>query len=115
MPCLSTLYANLPGLRASESTPATLPTSISTSIAKPDIVLTSEDSITMFELIIVTNSQEAMQMVKERKSKKPNYMSLIFDLEERGLKVTYLTLEIGSFGHYFNSQRLLIVFQTHFT
>jgi hypothetical protein len=30
-----------------------------------------------------------------------SYLSLITDLEDRDLKVTYVTLEIGSFGHYF--------------
>ena len=38
-PCVK-LYADLPGLRASESPLATLPTDLSTSTARPDIVTT---------------------------------------------------------------------------
>ena len=38
--------------------------------------------------------------LRERKSTKSNYMSLVSDLEERCLKVSYRTLEIGSLGHH---------------
>ena len=41
-----------------------------------------------------------MVNAKERKNNKVNYVSLIGDLEERGLMVNYRTLEIGSLGHY---------------
>ena len=98
-PCAK-LYADLPGLRASESPPATLPADLSTSTARPDIVLVSEESVTMLELTIPSNSKEAITKAKERKTNKPNYSSLIGDLEERRLSVTYRTLEIGSLGHY---------------
>ena len=50
-PCVK-LYADLPGLHASESPPATLPTDLSISTARPDIVLVSEESVTMLELTI---------------------------------------------------------------
>ena len=98
-PCVK-LYADLPGIRASESPPVTLPIDLSTSTARPDIVLVSEESVTMLELTIPSNSKEAIIKAKERKTNKPNYNQLIGDLEERGLSVTYRTLEIGSLGHY---------------
>ena len=66
----------------------------------PDLVLTTEYSVTMLELMIPTNSHEAMRKAREGKSTQSNYMSLISDLEERGLKVGYQTLEIGSPGHH---------------
>ena len=44
------LYADLPGFRASESPPATLPTNLSTSTARPDIILISGDNVTILEL-----------------------------------------------------------------
>ena len=56
-PCAK-LYADLPGLRASESPPATLPADLSTSTARPDIVLVSEESVTMLELTIPSNSKK---------------------------------------------------------
>ena len=94
------LYADLPGFQASESPPATLPTNLSTSTARPDIILISGDNVTILEVTIPSNSKEAINKAKERKSNKPNYNSLIGDLEGRGLSVTYRTLEIGSLGHY---------------
>ena len=100
IPPSSKLYADLPGLRASESPPATLPTNLSTSTARPDMVLTTESSVTMLELTIPSNSYDAIRKAKKRKTNKPNYSSLIGDLKKRGLSVTYRTLEIGSLGHY---------------
>ena len=96
-PCII-LYVDLPGLCASESPPATLHTDLSTSTARPDIVLVSEESVTMLELTIPSNSKEAIIKAKERKTNKSNYNLLIGDLEERRLSVTYRTLEIGSLG-----------------
>ena len=84
-PCAK-LYAYLP---ASESPPATLPADLSTSTPRPDRVLVSEESVSMLELTIPFNSKEAIFKTKERKTNKPNYSSLIGDLEERRLSVTY--------------------------
>jgi len=42
------------------------PVSIFTSTVMPDLVLTSEDSVTMIEVTIPTNLKEAMQKAKER-------------------------------------------------
>ena len=99
-PCVKLDVADLPALRASKSPPATLHTDLSASTARADIVLVSEESVTMLELTIPSNSKEAIIKAKERKTNKSNYNLLIEDLEERGLSVTYQTLEIGSFGHY---------------
>ena len=103
-PCVK-LYADLPGLCASESPPATLHTDLSTSTARPDIVLVSEESVTMLELTIPSNSKEAIIKAKERKTNKSNYNLLVGDLEERGLSVT---IEIGSLGHYPSDAALCI-------
>ncbi len=54
----------------------------------------------MIELTIPSNSLDAINKVKARKLSKPNYISLIGDLEAKGLSVSYKTLEIGSLGHY---------------
>ena len=93
------LDADLHGLRANEFSPATLPTNLSTS-ARPDIVIVSENNVTMIEQTIPSESRGAMMKDKEKKNNKPNYNSLIGDLEDCGLSVNYRTLEIGSLGHY---------------
>ena len=73
---------------------------LSTSTARPDLVIVSENNVTMIEITIPSESRAAMIKAKERKNKKPNYNSLIGDLEDRGLSVNYRKLEIGSLGHY---------------
>jgi len=61
IPCSSKLYVDLPVYRTCESSPANLSANLSITTARPDLVLTSEDSVTMIELTIPTNSKEAMQ------------------------------------------------------
>ena len=57
-------------------------------------------SVNILELTIPTNTREAVQAARKRKSEKPLYLQLISDLEDRGLSVSFGTLEIGSLGHY---------------
>ena len=54
----------------------------------------------MSELTVPSNSPEALSSAKDRKANQANYISLIGDLEERGLEVNYHTLEIGSLSHF---------------
>ena len=81
VPPSSKLYVDLPGLRAGDSPPATIPTDISTTTARPDLVLISELNVTMLELTIPTNSRETIQAARTRKLNKSNYQQLISDLE----------------------------------
>ena len=50
-----------------------LPCLLTTSTARPDIVLVSEESVTMLEVTIPSNSKEAIIKAKERKTNKSNY------------------------------------------
>ena len=93
------LYADIPTWRASESPPATIPTNISTTRARPDIVLIEDLSVNLIELMIPTNTYEALQAARIRKSEKPLYLQLVSNLEDRGLSVSFQTLKIGSLGH----------------
>ena len=96
----SALYADLPNHRASDSPPAVLPLDISTTSARPDIVLVEGSSITILELTVPFNSREALQAARLRKSNKQSYLQLISDHEDKGNTVQYHILEIGSLGHY---------------
>ena len=96
----SHLHADIPTWRASESPPATIPTNISTTRARPDMVLIEDLSVNLLELTIPTNTYEALQAARSRKSEKPTYLQLVSDLEDRGLSVSFQTLEIGSLGHF---------------
>jgi len=94
------LFINLPGLRANDLPTATIPTNISTTTARPDLVLVSESSISMLELTVPTKSHQAIQAARGRKMNQPNYEQLIGNLENRGLNVSFRSVEIGSLGHY---------------
>ena len=68
--------------------------------ARPDMALIEDLSVNLFELTIPTNTYEALQAVKNRKSEKPLYLQLVNDLEDHGLSVSFLTLEIRSLSHF---------------
>ena len=94
------IFADLPGKRASDSPPATIPNNISTTTSRPDLVLISRPEITLLELTVPSNSLKALAAAKSRKSLKSNYLQLMTDLEGDGWSVSYFTLEIGSLGHF---------------
>ena len=97
------IYADLNGWRATESPPATLPPDLSVSSCRPDLVITANDSVYILELTILANSLESLNNSQVRKTQKLSYGILLGDLEQRGIKVSYQTLEIGSLGHYISS------------
>ena len=93
------LCVDLPGLGASDSTPAILPASISTSTARSDM-LWSQESTSQF-----LNSPSQATQVKlsllQSQGKVTNLTISIFSGKrfEHCLRLPY-TLEIGSLGHY---------------
>ena len=54
LPATAHLYVDIPTWRASESPPATIPTNISTTQARPDMVLIEDLSVNLLELTIPT-------------------------------------------------------------
>ena len=94
------LYADLPGLRASNNPPATIPVNLSTSSDRPDLVIISGADVSIVELTISANNFENLRDAKSRKQAK--YKQLIADLEAREdiRSVKYATLEIGSLGYH---------------
>ena len=57
----TTLYADLPGLRASENPATTIPTSVTATTARPDVVVIQDNRITLLELTVPTNTPEGPQ------------------------------------------------------
>ena len=94
------LYADLPGYRVSENPQSTLPSDVSVSSARPDIVMREGNVIKISELTVCSNTQRGFDEARSRKRNKPAYIQLISDLEAKGFKVNYSTIEIGSLGHY---------------
>ena len=71
----SHLYADIPIWRASESPPATIPTNISTTRARPDMVLIEDLSVNLLELTIPTNTYEALQLPGAENQKNQTFNS----------------------------------------
>ena len=93
------LYADLPGYLASSSPPSTIPTNLSSTLSRPDLVLVSNDSICLFELTVPTNTQQHLLAARARKEDR--YSSLQYDLQLSGLTVNLVPIEIGCLGHFF--------------
>jgi len=62
------MFADLPGKRASDSPPATIPADISTTTSRPDLVLIAGPEVTFLELTVPLNSPEALAAARSRKS-----------------------------------------------
>ena len=69
------LYADLPGCRASESPPSTIPANIISTIYCPDIVLCNGKKHQILELTVCSNTPEGIDSARVRKqSKKCTYL-----------------------------------------
>ena len=98
------MYADLPGHRASDSPPATIPTDILSTFCRPDLFLCVGSTIKILELTVCSNTVEGFSNARSRKQCKQMYIEMVGDLESRGYvySVSYNTIEIGSLGHYTN-------------
>ena len=101
----TTLYADLPGMRASENSVATIPEDTLVTSAHPDIVLVGEDKVTLIELTVPHNSLESLCNARDRKSQKDIYLQALSDLEARGLASHLHTIENDSLGHWLPSSQ----------
>ena len=103
LPDGTTLYADLPGLRASENPATTIPTSVTATTARPDVVVIKDNRITLLELTVPTNTPEGLEEARRRKQLKPNCLALLNDLEASS---ALETIEVGTLGH-FNNQTIV--------
>ena len=94
------LYGDLNGFRASDNPPTTIPIDILATSSRPDIVFVSNDktNITIIELTIPFNSPDSFAEAQYRKYNK--YQLLLSELETKGLKPKFLSVEIGALGHW---------------
>ena len=105
----TTLYADLPGLRASDNPVSTIPERTLVTSAHPAMVLIRSDEITLIKLTVSHNSLESLSRARRRKSGKEVYLQALGDLEAKGLISHLHTIEFGSLGHWLpTSQRTLL-------
>ena len=95
-----TIYADLPGHRALNNPPSTIPPSLVATSARPDIVIISGSSIHLLELTVPSNTVKNIMNARVRKQSKTNYIHLVNDLESLGHSVHLHTAELGSLGHF---------------
>jgi len=66
------IYADLPGYLSSVSPRSTIPTNLSTTLSRHDLVLISDNSIYLFEPTIPTNTQQHLLAARARKEDRYN-------------------------------------------
>ena len=100
IPTETTIYADLPNLRATEHPPSTIPPSIVVTPLKPDLVLLRKNNqATVIELTCPTNTKTNLAEACSRKQNKEVCGNLFSGMSNQGWSVDYGTLEIGSLGH----------------
>ena len=99
------VYADLPGMRASEAPPSTIPTSLMVTPYRPDIVLYSEitHTVVLFELTCPLDSFQHLESARDRKQSKGEYLQILSELDRLGTTSQYDTIEISVLGHYLPS------------
>ena len=103
LPSTHKLYVDLDDQRAMETPQATctIPPELVSTALRPNIVIREgQNDLRILELTVPTNTPDGLRNARERKQNKPEYGSLINDLEATGLSVMYDTIEIGSLGHF---------------
>ena len=74
-------------------------------------MLVAERELYLLELTICNNSPTGFSEARRRKDVK--YAPLVLDLEDKGFTVVYITLEIGSLGHF--TREAVRSYRTHAT
>jgi hypothetical protein len=96
------VFADLPNQRACEAPVSTVPTDLTITTARPDIVLIEDKTVTILELTVPWNSASSLDNARSRKENKPNYQLLTSDLSAQGYSALFLTIEIGCLGNHTN-------------
>ena len=71
------MYADLPGHRASDSPPATIPTDILSTSCRPDLFLCVGSTIKILELTVCSNTVEGFSNARSRKQCKQRYIEMV--------------------------------------
>ena len=98
------IYADLPGLKACNNTPGTIPEEFLVTSARPDIVVARGNTIHLLELTVSFNSSESLKNAQSRKNAKVNYQLVLSECDHKGgIKSPLTSIEIGALGHSLTS------------
>lgn len=85
----TTIYADLPSMRAIQNPVSTSPGDILVIPAHPGIVLVGGNEVTIIELTIPHNSLESISNARVCKSQKGIYLKALSDLEVKDLTFSF--------------------------
>ena len=96
------VYADLPGLRASEGPQATIPSNLLITSYRPDIVVYNSEtsSVALLELTCPLDSEHHIEAARSRKQNKTEYLQLLAEFDRLRIDNYYETVEISVLGHY---------------
>ena len=99
------VYADLPGMRASESPQGTIPSSLMVTSYRPDIVIHNVtcNSVALLELTCPLDSMQHLESARDRKQSKEEYLQILSELDRMGVPSHYDTIELSVLGHYLPS------------
>ena len=99
------VYADLPGMRASESPQGTIPPSLIITSYRPDIVIYNEtcNLVALLELTCPLDSIHHLESARDRKQSKEEYHQLSSEFDRLGVPCFYDTVELSVLGHYLQS------------
>ena len=102
---LACIYADLPGMRASESPQGTVPISLVVTSYHQDIVIhhITNNSIALLELTCPLDSNQHLEAARDCKQSKQEYLQILSELDRLGIPSNYDTVEISVLGHYLPS------------
>ena len=99
------IYADLPGMRASESPQETVPSSLMVTSYRPDIVIHNviNNTVALLELTCPLDSAQHLEAARDRKQSKREYLQILSELDRLGIFSLYDTIELSVLGHYLPS------------
>ena len=103
--CMVSVYADLPGMRASDSPQTTIPPSLLITPYRPDIVIYNQinNSVALLELTCPLDSVHHLESARERKQGKTEYQQILSEFDRLGTPCSYYTIELSVLGHYLPS------------
>ena len=94
------IYADLPGWRACNNPPGTIPVNFVVTSVRSDIVVVRGNTIHLLELTVPFNSPESLKNAQSRKNAKVNYQLVLSECDRKGgIKSSLTSIEIGALGH----------------
>ena len=103
--CMLSVYADLPGMRASDSPQTTISPLLLITPYRPDIVIYNRmnNSMALLELTCPLDTVHHLESARERKQRKTEYQQILSEFDRLEILCSYYTIELSVLGHYLPS------------